>query len=114
MELKQIWEEALKIIENETPAVSFETWIEPIIPCGIDGTMNARALAFGQQFGAKCWTQQTFSTRNRESATRSFIIRDVFSDLRKNLIRCHELAADGNGTMRAKSCTFSTVCTEVV
>ncbi|MBR5584060.1 MAG: chromosomal replication initiator protein DnaA, partial [Lachnospiraceae bacterium] len=37
MELKQIWEEALKIIENETPAVSFETWIEPIIPCGIDG-----------------------------------------------------------------------------
>lgn len=37
MELKQIWEEALKIIEEETSPVSFETWIQPIIPCGIDG-----------------------------------------------------------------------------
>ena len=38
MELKQIWEEALKIIEQEAPsAVSFETWILPIIPCAIDG-----------------------------------------------------------------------------
>ena len=38
MELKQIWEEALKIIEQEAPsAVSYETWFRPIIPCGIDG-----------------------------------------------------------------------------
>ncbi len=37
MELKQLWEEALKIIEEEISAVSFETWIQPIIPCGIDG-----------------------------------------------------------------------------
>lgn len=38
MELKQIWEEALKIIEQEAPsAVSFETWILPVVPCGIDG-----------------------------------------------------------------------------
>ena len=37
MEIKQIWEEALKIIEQEvTSAVSFETWIVPIVPCGID------------------------------------------------------------------------------
>ena len=37
MELKQIWEEALKIIKEETSPVSYETWIEPVIPCGIDG-----------------------------------------------------------------------------
>ena len=37
MELKQIWEESLKIIEEEISTVSFETWIQPIIPCGIDG-----------------------------------------------------------------------------
>lgn len=37
MELKQIWEEALKIIEEETSPVSFETWIQPIIPCGMEG-----------------------------------------------------------------------------
>ena len=37
MEIKQIWEEALKIIEQEvTSAVSFDTWIVPIVPCGID------------------------------------------------------------------------------
>ena len=37
MELKQIWEEALKIIEEETSPVSFETWIQRIIPCGMEG-----------------------------------------------------------------------------
>lgn len=37
MELKQIWEETLKYIADETTAVSFATWIQPIIPCGIDG-----------------------------------------------------------------------------
>ena len=37
MELKQIWEEALKIIEEEVSPVSYETWIQPIIPCGIIG-----------------------------------------------------------------------------
>ncbi|MBQ7757935.1 chromosomal replication initiator protein DnaA [Anaerotignum sp.] len=37
MELKQIWEEALKHIEEGTSPISFETWIQPIIPCGIDG-----------------------------------------------------------------------------
>ncbi|MBR5269505.1 MAG: chromosomal replication initiator protein DnaA [Anaerotignum sp.] len=37
MELKQIWEDALKIIKEETSPVSYETWIEPVIPCGIDG-----------------------------------------------------------------------------
>ena len=36
MELKQIWEEALKIIAEETSPVSFETWIQPIIPCAIE------------------------------------------------------------------------------
>ena len=34
---KQIWEEALKILEEEISAVSFETWIMPIIPRGING-----------------------------------------------------------------------------
>ncbi|MDO4531757.1 MAG: chromosomal replication initiator protein DnaA [Bacillota bacterium] len=37
MELKKIWEEALNIIEKDTAPVSFETWIQPIIPCGIEG-----------------------------------------------------------------------------
>ncbi|MBR6543180.1 MAG: chromosomal replication initiator protein DnaA [Anaerotignum sp.] len=38
MELKKIWEDALKIIEQEAPSpVSFITWIQPIVPCGIDG-----------------------------------------------------------------------------
>ena len=37
MELKQIWEEALKMIEEETSPVSFATWIQPIVPCGIIG-----------------------------------------------------------------------------
>ncbi len=34
---KKIWEEALKVLEEESSAVSYETWILPIIPCGIDG-----------------------------------------------------------------------------
>lgn len=34
---KQIWEEAMSIIKEEITKVSFETWIEPIIPCGIEG-----------------------------------------------------------------------------
>ena len=33
MELEQIWEEALKMIEEETSPVSFATWIQPIVPC---------------------------------------------------------------------------------
>ena len=37
MELEQIWEEALKMIEEETSPVSFATWIQPIVPCGIIG-----------------------------------------------------------------------------
>ena len=37
MELKHIWDEALKIIKEELSPVVFETWVEPIIPCGIDG-----------------------------------------------------------------------------
>ena len=37
MELEQIWEEALKMIEEETSPVSFATWIPPIVPCGIIG-----------------------------------------------------------------------------
>ena len=37
MELEQIWEEALKMIEEETSQVSFATWIQPIVPCGIIG-----------------------------------------------------------------------------
>ena len=37
MELKQIWEAALEHIKEGTSTVSFETWIQPIIPCGIDG-----------------------------------------------------------------------------
>ena len=36
MELKKIWDEALSIIEKDTAPVSFETWIQPIIPCGIE------------------------------------------------------------------------------
>lgn len=35
--ISRIWEETLKIIEEEISAVSFETWIRPIIPCGIEG-----------------------------------------------------------------------------
>ena len=31
MELEQIWEEALKMIEEETSPVSFATWIQPIV-----------------------------------------------------------------------------------
>lgn len=34
---KQIWDEALKILQEEISAVSFETWILPIIPRGIEG-----------------------------------------------------------------------------
>ena len=37
MELEQIWEEALKMIEEETSPVSFAIWIQPIVPCGIIG-----------------------------------------------------------------------------
>ncbi|MBQ2924469.1 MAG: chromosomal replication initiator protein DnaA [Anaerotignum sp.] len=37
MELKQIWEAALEHIKEGTNTVSFETWIQPIVPCGIDG-----------------------------------------------------------------------------
>lgn len=37
MELEQIWEEAIKMIEEETSPVSFATWIQPIVPCGIIG-----------------------------------------------------------------------------
>ena len=37
MELEQIWEEALIMIEEETSPVSFATWIQPIVPCGIIG-----------------------------------------------------------------------------
>ena len=37
MELEQIWEEALKMIEEETSPVSFATWIQPIVPCVIIG-----------------------------------------------------------------------------
>ena len=37
MVLEQIWEEALKMIEEETSPVSFATWIQPIVPCGIIG-----------------------------------------------------------------------------
>lgn len=36
-EISRIWEETLKIIEEEMSTVSFETWIQPIIPCGIEG-----------------------------------------------------------------------------
>ncbi len=36
MELKKIWDEALSIIEKDAAPVSFETWIQPIIPCGIE------------------------------------------------------------------------------
>lgn len=35
-EISRIWEETLKIIEEEMSTVSFETWIQPIIPCGIE------------------------------------------------------------------------------
>lgn len=36
-QISRIWEETLKIIEEEISTVSFETWIQPIIPCGIEG-----------------------------------------------------------------------------
>ena len=37
MELEQIWEEALKMIEEETSPVSFATWMQPIVPWGMSG-----------------------------------------------------------------------------
>lgn len=37
-QISRIWEETLKIIEEEISTVSFETWIQPIIPCGIEGS----------------------------------------------------------------------------
>ena len=36
-QISRIWEETLKLIEEEVSTVSFETWIQPIIPCGIEG-----------------------------------------------------------------------------
>lgn len=36
-QISRIWEESLKLIEEEISTVSFETWIQPIIPCGIEG-----------------------------------------------------------------------------
>ncbi len=36
-QIKKIWEDALEILKNEISTVSFETWILPIIPCGING-----------------------------------------------------------------------------
>lgn len=36
-QFNRIWEEALKSIEEEISTVSYETWIRPIIPCGIEG-----------------------------------------------------------------------------
>lgn len=36
-QFSRIWEEALKSIEEEISTVSYETWIRPIIPCGIEG-----------------------------------------------------------------------------
>ncbi len=36
-QIKKIWEDALEILKNEVSTVSFETWILPIIPCGING-----------------------------------------------------------------------------
>ena len=34
-QLNELWNEALKIIEEESSAVSFETWFRPIIPYGL-------------------------------------------------------------------------------
>lgn len=34
-QLTEIWNQALKIIEDESSAVSFETWFRPIVPYGI-------------------------------------------------------------------------------
>ena len=36
-QIKQIWEESMNIIKEEIFDVSFETWIKPILPCGIEG-----------------------------------------------------------------------------
>ena len=36
-QLNEFWNEALKIIEEESSAVSFETWFRPISPYGIQG-----------------------------------------------------------------------------
>lgn len=36
-EIRQIWQDALKIMAGEISAVSFETWIEPAIPLRIEG-----------------------------------------------------------------------------
>ncbi len=36
-QLNDFWNEALKIIEEESSAVSFETWFRPIVPYGIQG-----------------------------------------------------------------------------
>lgn len=47
--MKQYWNEALKIIEEESSSpVSFETWIAPIIPYKIEG--NAFILQIGEPF----------------------------------------------------------------
>ena len=36
-EIRQIWQDALKIMAGEISAVSFETWVEPAIPLRIEG-----------------------------------------------------------------------------
>ena len=47
--MKQYWNEALKIIEEESSSpVSFETWIAPIIPYKIEG--NTFVLQIGEPF----------------------------------------------------------------
>ena len=47
--MKQYWNEALKIIEEESSSpVSFETWIAPIIPYKIEG--NTFILQIGEPF----------------------------------------------------------------
>lgn len=37
--INEIWEEALKLLQDEMTSVSFSTWIEPIIPMSIEGNV---------------------------------------------------------------------------
>lgn len=35
-DIKEIWKEALRLLQDEMTSVSFSTWIEPIVPVSLE------------------------------------------------------------------------------
>ena len=48
MEVTQLWREALALLEPEISPISFQTWIEPIVPVSING--NTVVLRIDESF----------------------------------------------------------------